>query len=218
MGQSKLGIGVKVAGSSEVIEALRGVKFGVGNRVLKGELRKVASKANKIAKAGLTTTRTGLLKKSIGVVYRRPNRNNPGGGVYVVGPRRGFGMVIGQTEGKAKRLIRRLTGKKAPKKPKLSKTIVKRFKGRKVDPVKYAHLVEGGREIVSPKSKKALSDGETVFGRRVRAVRAKPFMRPAAAYALQAGAAEIAAGVKAGIAREAAKYAAKGKSIYGATT
>mgnify|MGYP000007505271 CR=1 FL=1 len=217
MGQSKLGIGVKVAGSSEVIEALRGVKFGVGNRVLKGELRKVASKANKIAKSGLTTTRTGLLKKSIGVVHR-PARGKPGAGAYIVGPRRGFGMVIGQTESKAKRLIRRLTGKKAPKKPKLSKTITKRFKGRKVDPVKYAHLVEGGRGMTVPKLKKALADGETVFGKRVRAVAPKPFMKPAAAYAMQAGAAEIAAGVKAGIAREAAKYAAKGKSIYGATT
>lgn len=215
MGKSGLALGVEMKGTSDTIEALRGVKYGVGNRVLKPALRKQASKAARIARSLLGSSRTGLLKKAIGIVFRKPKRDNPGGGLYVVGPRRGFGMLIGAVEGRARKIWRKITGRKAPKKPRVAKRVVKSFGGLKVDPVKYAPLVEGGRGMVSPKWKRALSDGRNIYGRLVRAVKARPFMRPAAKAIETSGPSEIAADVKAGISREAAKYAAKGKSIYG---
>lgn len=48
-----------------------------------------------------------------------------------------------------------------------------------MDPVHVGHLVEKGRKAVQVKEKKVLSNGETVFGTHVRAVAAKPFLRPA---------------------------------------
>ena len=55
------------------------------------------------------------------------------------------------------------------------------FRGRRVNPRKYAHLVEFGRASVVPKTKKALSSGKggVVYGRRVKAVPPRPFLRPA---------------------------------------
>lgn len=46
------------------------------------------------------------------------------------------------------------------------------------DPVRYAHLVEFGRKEVTT-TKTVLSDGTTVFGRSVRMVPPRPFLRPA---------------------------------------
>jgi HK97 gp10 family phage protein len=61
------------------------------------------------------------------------------------------------------------------------------WRGKYIDPVKYAHLVEFGRkEVVAgvgrggkKTGKRLLSDGTTVFGPRVRAVPPRPFLRPA---------------------------------------
>jgi hypothetical protein len=211
-----------IEGDAETIESLRGVKFGVGNRVLVAALRKQASKATKIAKGLVKGNRTGILKKSIGAIYRKPRRGNVGGGVFVVGPRKSFSGRI-ETPGQEsaftkywKAKILRKTGQKL-KRPKLSKSVIRKFKGLFIDPTKYAHLVEKGRSAVSVKGKKVLSNGEVTFGKSAKGVAARPFMRPASEAVKQSGPAEIAADVKAGIAREAAKYAAKGKSIYGAT-
>jgi len=51
--------------------------------------------------------------------------------------------------------------------------------GRAVDPVHYAHLVEYGRRAAAVKTRKVLSTGKVVFGRKAAAVPAHPFMRPA---------------------------------------
>jgi hypothetical protein len=53
------------------------------------------------------------------------------------------------------------------------------IKGKPVDPVKYAHLVEFGRKAVTVKKKKVLSDGEKVYGKSVRAALPWPYLRPA---------------------------------------
>jgi hypothetical protein len=216
VGKSKLTMNTQVAGGAETIEALRGVKFGVGNRVLVAALRKQAGKTVKTAKSLVQVRRTGLLAKSVGSVYRKPKRGNVGGGVFVVGPRKSFAMTIEPQPSRNAHLPS--WGKVGQRKtPKLGKRLIQRFKGLKVNPAKYAHLVEGGRRAVGSKNKKVMSDGKTLFGRKAKGVAAKPFMRPAMAALNQSGRGEIAADVKAGIAREAAKYAAKGKSIYGAT-
>jgi hypothetical protein len=205
-----------VAGVAEAIEACRGVKYGVGNRVIKAAIRKQATKVLKVAKSSLAgVARTGLLQKSLGVVYRKPRKGDTGG-VYVVGPRRRFATYIGAVEGKAKRLFRRITGRKAPKAVKLAKRIVNKFRGLKVSPARYAHIVEKGRPEVRPKNARVMSDGRVIYGTRARAVKAHPYMRPAAAALKSGGMAGVTADIKAGISREAAKYAAKGKTIYGA--
>lgn len=86
--------------------------------------------------------------------------------------------------------------------------------GRKVNPVNYAHLVEGGRKEVRPKRKSALRIAAGVVRKRAQAVAAKPFVAPVWRGVQGRGVAMIGRDIKAGIAREAAKYKAKGKSIY----
>ncbi len=97
----------------------------------------------------------------------------------------------------------------------MSKKLLKNFRGLKINPTRYAHLVEDGRPAVGPKKKRVLSDGKTIFGRDVAGVPARPFAKPTAAAISQTAPGEIATDMRTGITREAAKYAAKGKSIYG---
>jgi hypothetical protein len=205
-------------GAADTIESLRGVKFGVGNRVLKMALGKQASKAVKIAKGLVSVSRTGILKKSIGSIYRSPRRVGSGG-VFVIGPRKSFSGRIESPTKPSKftqywsKYVSRKTGQKL-RKIKVSKATLKRFKGLFVDPTKYAHLVEGGRKTVTPTKKKVLSDGTNIWGTSAHRVKAAPFMRPTLNQMSNSNA-EIAADVKAGLSREVAKYAKKGKSIYG---
>lgn len=53
--------------------------------------------------------------------------------------------------------------------------------GKKVNPAKYAHLVEFGRKVVVAKKALLLADRVegVVFGKQVRAVAPRPFLRPA---------------------------------------
>lgn len=46
-------------------------------------------------------------------------------------------------------------------------------------PEKIAHIIEYGRGPIEVKEKKVLADGSTIFGKKVAAVPAHPFMRPA---------------------------------------
>ena len=201
---------VSVTGGPEVAAAIRGVKAGVANRVLKSAVSKQARKATKIAKSKLKGGRTGQLAKSIGYVYRVYRSKTIW--VYVIGPRKGYRMRIDALPERSQKRLVRLLGKR--KRRKLTAAQTRILLQKTVDPVKYAHLVEGGRKSVKPRARKILSDRTTVFGKQARAVGAKPFMRPAAT-AIQSSGAEVLADVKAGIEREAAKYAKKGKSIYG---
>ena len=56
--------------------------------------------------------------------------------------------------------------------------ISKEINGVKVQPSKYAHLVEYGTKAHGPKVKKIMSNGRMVFGKRVRGTQARPFLRP----------------------------------------
>lgn len=51
--------------------------------------------------------------------------------------------------------------------------------GRKVQPSKYAHLVEYGTQAHSVKKAKVMTNGSQVFGKHVRGAPARPFLRPA---------------------------------------
>lgn len=76
-----------------VQEALKDLKRGVANRVLKEALAKVARRATRTAKGRLTKSRTGQLGKSLGVKYKA----GKGGKAFsfVVAPRKGFKAVSG---------------------------------------------------------------------------------------------------------------------------
>jgi HK97 gp10 family phage protein len=51
--------------------------------------------------------------------------------------------------------------------------------GMPVNPAKYSHLVEGGRNNDKVKNAKVMSDGDHIFGKRVKDVQARPFIEPA---------------------------------------
>lgn len=209
---------VKMEGAADVIDALRGVKFGVGNRVLVSALRKQVAITAKQAKAGVPKSeRTGLLKKAIGYICRKPKRGMVGGGAFVIGARASVSGTVGAVPTRFQRLRSRITGAKARKSLKVTKKVLATFGGLVVKPWKYAHLVEGGHKAVAPKTKRVMASRGAVYGTQASGVLPKPFMKVAAVTLRSAGPAAIAADVKAGISREAAKYAAKGKSIYGAT-
>lgn len=205
---AKVRVSVEVRGGPELAAALAGVKAGVANRVMKAAGRKQAAKAAKVAKAHLRGQRTGQLKRSIGAVYRAYRKSKVW--VFVVGPRKGFRTQVAAVPKSARNRLIRVLGKQRGRT--VSGRQVHRIVGKYVDPVKYAHLVEGGRKAVSPVKAKVLADGAFVYGKRVWAVPPRPFMAPAGAAVAGSGS-EMVADVNAGIAREAAKYAAKGKSI-----
>lgn len=211
------GLGVKatVLGAPEIIESLRGIKFGVGNRAVVSALRKQAGKAAKIAKGALSVRRTGLLKKSIGYIYRKPRRKDIGGGAYVVGARASVSAKIEAPPSRLKKAFRRLISGKPKKTPKLSKRTIKKFAGLIVRPYRYAHLVEGGRPETRPRKARIMASGRTAYGRQADAVPAKPFMKPASQAIQRTGVREVQQDIELFIHREAAKYASRGKSIYG---
>ena len=124
-----------------------------------------------------------MLKRSIGIKYRAYRRT--GGFVFAVGARM---SVVGVDAD-----------------------------GLKAWPFKYAHLVEGGRKAVRPKKKKVMgrnvAGGFVFIGKVGAAVPVKRFIRPAYERIVTLSGSFLRSEVSAGIAREAAKYAAKGKSI-----
>jgi hypothetical protein len=120
----------------------------------------------------LVPRRSGQLAKSLG---RKVKAFRDGRGVYaVVKPRSGVWVRAAPgITGVRSRFSK--SGKKS--------TFVKKFRvefgGKTIDPVKYAHLVEYGRRQVLLKAKKVLADGTVIYGRKVRSVAPRPFLRPA---------------------------------------
>ena len=161
-----------VNGSDE----LRRQLLSLAPKKLRPAARSAAAKAGRVvakeAKARVST-RTGATKKAIG--SKVAARKKTPGYVAIVGPRRDSDAAIARSvaavaAGKRKKAVRRRFARLA------------KYHGRqiKVDPVKYAHLIEFGRKAVAPKKKKALSftDRPGVF-RRVKAAAPKPFLGPA---------------------------------------
>lgn len=157
-------------------EALQKTLLAAGPRKLRPAARAAAGKAGRIvakeAKAR-TASRTGTLKKAMG--SKVAARKKTPGAVAIVGPRRDSEKAIARSvaavaAGKRKRSIRR----------RFARAVAYMGRQIKVDPVKYAHLLEFGRKAVAPTKKKALSftDRTGVF-RRAKAAAAKPFLGPA---------------------------------------
>lgn len=131
---------------------------------------------------------SGLLKKSI----KMRQRVYKGGlmRVAVIGPAKGFKQVVTvQRSGKKAGRIKATRAKGA---------VARAAAGRPMaifrDPVKYAHLVEGGRKAVRPKTAKVLYSAlHNIFfpKKGVRAVAARPFVARAVARRRQASLAAI---------------------------
>ena len=105
-------------------------------------------------------------------------------GWKVAAKKKGFGYVgvIGARRDTKKDRAAATAAEAAGRKSK--KTLFRRtvkYKGREVvtNPANYAHLVEFGRRAVAVSKKKVLADGSMVFGKGVKAVPPRPFMRPA---------------------------------------
>jgi HK97 gp10 family phage protein len=157
---------VKIRGRLAGAADLKAVLDVVGPKVLRqGARRGVTVAAQEVSKAAKARvpTRTKSLKKAIGHKVKA-NRQKTGY-IAVIGPRKDAkGTTVGGV-GKKKAKFRRKV----------------RIKGSEIiiNPVKYAHLVEGGRKAVKVTRRKVLSDGRAVYGTKVRAVPPRPFMRPA---------------------------------------
>lgn len=210
MSGPKLQLKVGLSGGAETAAAFAGVKTGVRNRVLKAACGKQARKAVKVAKAYLSRRRTGQLGRSIGSVYKSYRSGDVW--LYVAGPRKGFKVRVSDLTAAGPRVALKKLGKRS--RAGLTERQALRFLQSYVDPAKYAHLVEGGRKAVRPVTKRVLAGGGVVYGKSAFGVQPRPFMHPAAA-AVAGSKAEMVADVRAGIDREAAKYAAKGKTIKG---
>jgi HK97 gp10 family phage protein len=146
----------KLDGLGEVLAKLNEVERKVRTKILRDALGEAARLILRSAKAKVPRGETGLLRRSLGIkmkVYRKS-----GAVVALVGPRTGFRKSKGGR-------VRTALGDK--------------FAAAGVKPHLYAHLVEKGRRAVTVQTAKVLSDGSVIFGRRVAAVPARPFLRPA---------------------------------------
>jgi hypothetical protein len=143
-------------------------------------------------------SKTGLLRKSIGVKVKIPdasfNVKHHGKAAYIViGPRRGFVRASINNAGAAKWL-----------------SVLGGGRVNTRNPARYAHLVHGGTKLhqVSVKRARVLSDGLNTFGRRAM-VRAKPnqFLQRAVASSGAAAQAKIISKLHEGIMSEARQLA-----------
>lgn len=189
-----------------VQSALKDVIKGVQNRVLKSSIGKAARVGAKTAKMDAPRGQSGLLRASMGVKYK----SYQGGNVWMfaVGSRMdGFDGIYEKPGGRS----------------------------RKHRPFKIAHLAESGRGPSTPKPggmfsfftlkgsplpskrggrSRARKLDQAVFTRSVAPAAGFHFMRSAFGV-VQAQKSQIIRDIIDGIQKEAAKYAAKGKSIYG---
>jgi HK97 gp10 family phage protein len=162
---AKLKLKAKLTGARQVEQALA----AIGRKALRPAARKgVVGSAQVAAKAAkaLVPANTKSLRKSIG---HKVKAIRDGSGFYgLIGPRRD--TKKSRDAGKFKYRVRVGSRKRAGGLPSVVKY---------ANPVKYAHLVEFGRRAVTVSKKTLLSDGSVVFGKRVKAVPPRPFMRPA---------------------------------------
>lgn len=195
----RFSVSVAVKGDPAVAAAIEGVKVGVANAVLRPALRKAAQIGKQKAKRFLKPSKRPTGRRRSGKRFA-PDRSTGTlkrsigvvyrpyrkgqSFVFVIGPRMGMGAVAKD--------------------------------GRYLDPVQYAHLKEGGRKAVRPTNKKVMASSATgkIFGKKAAAVMPAPFMKPASEYIALVAPAILHRDVPAGIAKIAAKYRAKGKTIY----
>lgn len=183
---------VNPASVKEIERAFEGIKEGVRNRVLKQSIGKIARRAAKVAKQKAPRGPSGTTKKSIGTRYKSYRRGEVW--IYAIGPRAGF----------------RGTASHQPK---------RRYQ---FVPTRYGHLAERGRGALTAKRYPKMLFYPTAkatyrVGRaRVGPARGFKFMEKTYKL-LNSPSARLTRflieDILAGIEREAAKYAAKGKSV-----
>lgn len=182
-------IQLNLTGTKETERALKKVQANVRRKVLVEALTKTARQGVSAAKGMLKTQRTGMLKKAMAFKTRSKGKD---GGYRVIGAARGNKATVPgskfDTIGRGATVT--LSGKTKGGKirtAKISKRGTTVTSGLPVDPAKYAHLVEGGRKSNVPVKAKAMyfrifgtgAKSIKVFAKKVKAVKAQPFMRPA---------------------------------------
>lgn len=158
---------------SALIQRIQGLDKKAGRGAIRKGLDQVTKAVLKDAKAGVRK-RSGMLRRALGrkVVTRKGGARIEG----IVKPRGGTVWVSKPPNFVVQYETRTLkSGRVQHKVPRRDLT----FQGKAINPVRYAHLVEFGRVSVTLKKKKVLSDGSVIFGKTVRGVAARPFMRPA---------------------------------------
>jgi HK97 gp10 family phage protein len=145
----------RLEGVEKALKALGDVSRTVRNKVLRKAVN-ASSRVVLAAAKSLVPRGTGMLRRSLAV--RVQTYRASGKVVGIIGPRTG-------TSGSGAKRKQTSFGAK------MAQT------GQ--NPAKYAHLVEFGRATVSVSKAKVLSDGSTIFGRSVKAVPPRPFLRPA---------------------------------------
>lgn len=173
--------------------ALEGIKAGVRNKVVKGGVGKVARMGAKQAKASIPKGPTGAYKAAIGVKYQ--SYRKAAVWVFVIGARKGMARPN-------------------------PRPFAKGYSPATFDPVKYGHLVEGGRKSVGPVNARMLRFYPRPKGLNLVFTR-KPVAPVAGGHQIrkqrdwlqsQGGAIAVAETLRL-FQAEAAKYAAKGKSV-----
>lgn len=129
-------IEAKLTGLDDAIAALRGIKIGVANRLMKQELLKLGRQAAKLAKAAAPRG-DGIIRKSIAAVAKKARGEDAA--VVVIGPRKGYGarQADGRYVDPAKVAHLVEGGRKSivMSKKRLYDSIAKRFFGKSVQAV-----------------------------------------------------------------------------------
>jgi hypothetical protein len=186
-----------LTGEKEIQEALRALPEKMQLYAIEPGVRKASQVIAKAMQAG-APWRTGLLKKSIGAI--RPKIYYARHTVYcAVGPRRGFGRI----------LVRGPSGVKAVTEKKAAKYAASGNWRARINPARYAHIIEAGRRAVVPVKRKALTivgdSGVTALRKTSRAVAAFPFMARALASSRAAAFEALRAGIQDGLAKQLTK-------------
>jgi hypothetical protein len=178
-------------GLEKALASLARVRKGARGKIQRKALTPAVKHVSRLARV-YAPAESGLLRRSLGTrvqVYRRS-----GAAVGLVGPRSGFRQT------RAGR-VRTALGKRILKGVTLGgrKNAVNQIR----NPTKYAHLVELGRKGFSAKKAKVLAGPLRVYGRKVRAVAPRPFLKTAWDAGRAHAVALIRDGIAAGVYAEA---------------
>lgn len=213
-------IKVELLGDKEIDRMLAGWKPAARRRIVRPGISKSSRYVSRMARS-MAPVRSGLLRKSIGVVVR----TYPSGNVVgVVGPRHGFKRPVSSSKGRKTIITKRNVG------------LFEGGTNRIVlqNPVKYAHLVEGGTQahaigrgskiiqrtqtgaqVAVSKSgrkyRKKLYDAKGGEQRGIRhpGAKPKPFLEPAFRRSLPMVRAIMSAEIRTGVRKEARRWLRK---------
>jgi hypothetical protein len=165
MGEFKM----QLTGDKELLRLFEELPAAAQNRVLKPLLRSAGAQIA-LLERGEAPTQSGLLKTSLGASTLRSYSSTL---FITAGVRQGFRRAVQGTNyrGGFARKVRYFGKQKSADYPELPVQ----------DPVRYLHLVTGGRKALSATNKKVLFDARTgkFFGKSVQKQDANPFIERA---------------------------------------